>query len=302
MDSIWIYATLILLIILLVMIIYYIYYRINIKSITRQLEEILSIPDTNQLLTIEAPQRDAVKLANTLNDLIRSTRMSRIEIDRLNMAFRQSITDISHDLRTPLTTASGYIQMLQSGATEEESKQYLGIILERQNMVQLLLNQLFEYVRIQSGEITYQNEPVDARKIFVDTLTMYYDDFNRKCQEPRVNMPDSPCMICGDEQGLKRIFSNILFNALTHGGGDYCFEIKASDNYTFTFLNNSEPMSGDDLDNIFQRSYTLDQSRNRKTTGLGLAIAKEITKKLGGEIEASYNNGRFSISVTFPKV
>ena len=301
MDSIWMYMTFILLIIILVVVVYHVYYRLNIRSITRQLYELLSIPDTNQFLTIEAPQRDAINLAKALNKLIKSTRKSRIEIDTLNRAFRQSITNISHDLRTPLTTASGYIQMLQAGVTEEESKQYLKIILERQNMVQMLLNQLFEYVRIQSGEILYEHVPVDAKRIFVDTLTTYYDDFNRKAQEPQVNLPDYPCIVLGDTQGLKRIFSNILFNALTHGAGGYCFEIRDTECYSFIFSNNSEPMTGDDLDNIFERSYTLDNPRNRKTTGLGLAIAKEITRKLGGDIEAFYNNGRFTISITLPK-
>ncbi|MDS0525161.1 sensor histidine kinase [Clostridium sp. SHJSY1] len=101
---------------------------------------------------------------------------------------------------------------------------------------------------------------------------------------------------------MKRIFSNIIFNAIIHGKGEYCFGIKESNGYIFTFSNVSEPMTRDDLDNIFERFYTKDQSRNKKTTGLGLAIAKEITKQLNGKIKAFYNNGRFLITVSFPKV
>ncbi|WP_243105943.1 sensor histidine kinase [Clostridium fermenticellae] len=263
----------------------------------------MNLKDTNQLLTVVAKQRDITNLVNQLNKLIRDIRLSRIHIKRLNKNFRQSITNISHDLRTPLTTASGYVQMLQTSVTEEEYKEYLAIILERQNMVKILLEQLFEYVRIESGEITYEHVPIDAKKVLVDTLTMYYDDFYKKGQEPTVHLPEKPCIIQGDEQAVKRIFSNILFNAIVHGNGGYWFEIHEADSsYIFTFSNLSEPMARDDLDYIFERSYTKDKSRNKKTTGLGLTIAKEITGRLNGTIEAFYNNGKFSIYISFPKV
>jgi signal transduction histidine kinase len=191
--------------------------------------------------------------------------------------------------------------MLQAGVTAEEGQEYLAIISERQNMVKQLLEQLFEYVRIESGDIIYEHVPVDAKKIFVETLAMYYDDFNKKGQEPIIHLPEKSCMVQGDEQGVKRIFSNILFNAIIHGKGKYNFEIHESDGYIFTFSNISEPMTKDDLDNIFERFYTKDQSRNKKTTGLGLAIAKEITRRLDGKIEAHYLNGIFSVSVLLPK-
>ncbi|MEG2985692.1 MAG: HAMP domain-containing sensor histidine kinase [Peptostreptococcaceae bacterium] len=301
MENIWMIATFILLITLIIFVFYHMYYRMNIKYITKQLEKIINIKDTNQLLTVLVRQKDITSLVNMLNNQLNEHRLSRIKIKKLNKNFRDSITNISHDLRTPLTTAGGYVQMLQSDVTEEERQEYLAIVLERQNTVKKLLEQLFEYVRIESGEIVYEGVPIDAKSVFIDILAMYYDDFFRKGQEPTVLFPNKPCIIKGDEQGLKRIFSNILFNAITHGDGDYRFEIKESDNYTFVFSNLSEPMSKDDLNYIFNRFYTKDKSRNKKTTGLGLSIAKEIVKQLDGKIDAYYGNGRFSISVSFPK-
>ena len=169
-------------------------------------------------------------------------------------------------------------------------------------MVKMLLEQLFEYVRIESGEITYEHEKIDAKRIFVETLAAYYDDLNNKGEEPIVITPEKPCIVLGDEKGVRRIFSNILYNASIHGSGNFYFEIKESDKYTFLFSNDSEPMTNEDLDNIFERFYTKDKSRNKKTTGLGLTIAKQITKQLNGDIEAYYNNGRFSIEVSFLKI
>lgn len=301
MENIWIIATFILLIILIIFIFYHMYYRMNIKHVTKQLEEIINIKDTNQLLTVLARQKDILTLVNILNNHLNENRHSMIQIKRLNKNFRDSITNISHDLRTPLTTAGGYVQMLQGDVTKEERQEYLSIVLERQNTVKKLLEQLFEYVRIESGEIVYESVKVDAKAIFIDVLAMYYNDFFEKGLEPTVIIPSKPCIINGDEQGLKRIFSNILFNAITHGSGDYHFEIEESDEYIFKFSNRSEYMEEEDLNYIFDRFYTKDKSRNKKTTGLGLSIAKEIVKQLDGKINAYYNDGIFLITVSFPR-
>lgn len=302
MKNIWIITTFLLLSALIILTFYHMYYRMNIKHITKQLEEIIDIKDTNQLLTILARQKDITNLVNMLNNQLTENRISKIQIKRLNKNFRDSITNISHDLRTPLTTAGGYVQMLQSSdVTEDEKQEYLAIVLERQNTVKKLLEQLFEYVRIESGEIVYEPVPIDAKSVFLDVLTMYYDDFFKMKQEPTIIFPDTPCIINGDEQGLKRIFSNIIFNSITHGSGDFNFEIKEINGYSFTFSNISEPMTKDDLNCVFDRSYTKDKSRNKKTTGLGLSIAKEIVNQLDGKINAYYHNDRFSIVVSFPK-
>ncbi|MDY5910670.1 MAG: HAMP domain-containing sensor histidine kinase [Inconstantimicrobium porci] len=302
MKDIWMVVSILLFILLVIMVVYHIYYRINIRNITSQLDDIIGA-DTNQLLTIAANQKDITKLVNKLNNLIKSVRLSIIDVKRINRNFRESITNISHDVRTPLTTLGGYVQMLQDeDVTEEEKNEYIDIIAERENMVKMLLEQLFEYVRIESGEITYEHEKIDAKRAFVETLAVYYDDFNNKGEEPIVITPERPCIVLGDEKGIRRIFSNILYNASIHGCGRFTFEVKESDKYTFIFSNDSEPMTNEDLDNIFERFYTKDKSRNKKTTGLGLTIAKQITKQLNGDIEAYYNNGRFSIEVSFLKI
>lgn len=302
MGNIWIFTTFFLMFLLCILSIYHLYYRMNINNIIKQLKEIMSMSDTNQIITVRANQENIIKLVNILNELIKDIRLSRIGIKKLTMKFRKSITNIAHDLRTPLTTASGYVQILQTDVTEEEKQEYLKIILERQNMVKILLEQLFEYVRIESGEITYEQIFIDAKKIFIDTLAIYYDEFDKKGENPIVHLLENQCIILGDEQGIKRIFSNILFNAIIHGKGGYYFKIEEQENYIFTFSNISDPITEDELDKIFDRFYTQDQSRNKKTTGLGLAIAKEITVRLNGNIEAFYNNGIFSIIISFPKV
>lgn len=302
MGGIWVIINFIVLLLFIIFIIYHIYYVINIRYITKQLKEIIEVEETNEILTVAAKQKDITNLVDILNNMIVGTRKSNIKIKNITRQFRESIINISHDLRTPLTTASGYVQMLQTDISEEERKEYLKIVLERQNMVKILLEQLFEYVRIEAGEITYKLEYIDAKKIFIDTLAMYYDDFNAKGERPVINMLNKPCIILGDEKGLQRIFSNILFNAVIHGMGNYTFEIKESnEKYLFIFSNSSEFINIEDINRIFERFYTRDKSRSNKTTGLGLCIAKEITNHLKGEIDAFYEDRIFSIVVKFSK-
>lgn len=302
MEHIWMIVALVLALMFLTVSIYLIYYRMNIKHISKQLEEMLELECTNQLITAVAAQKDMVHLINNINQMILKTRQSYIKLKRMNWNFREGITNISHDLRTPLTTAGGYVQMLQSDVSPEEQEKYLEIVMERQNMVKALLEQLFEYVRLESDEMKYEIVPMDAKAVFTDILAMYYDDFYQKGQEPSVIMPDGPCFIQGDPQGVKRIFSNILFNAINHGVGCYEFEIREQEEwFLFSFSNLSEPMSNEDLERIFERFYTKDSNSKVKTSGLGLAIAKEITSRLDGKIKGFYVNGKFTISVWLKK-
>lgn len=137
--------------------------------------------------------------------------------------------------------------------------------------------------------------------MFVDVLTIYYDDFSRRDEEPKVELPDESVWIMGDERGFKRIFSNIIFNALIHGAGNYHFSISPKENgYEFVFGNASEPLTLEELECLFDRFYIKDVSRNSKTTGLGLSIAKEITQRFGGKIHAEYQNGQLSICIWYP--
>lgn len=276
-------------------------YRRNVRSILRQLQEIKEI-ETNQLVYIEGSNREIAALINEINAVILGKRESVIKTYRLNRRFRQSITNLSHDLRTPLTTAGGYIEMLREDISAEEKLEYIHIISERQEMVRMLLEQLFEYARLESGEITYETEKTDVKKVFIDVLTMYYDDFSKREEEPQVKVPDEKVWVMGDEKGFKRIFSNIIFNALVHGAGDYHFSIAPKDNgYEFVFRNASEPLTLEELDYLFDRFYVKDVSRNSKTTGLGLSIAKEITQRFQGRICAKYQNGHLAICIWFPK-
>ena len=241
------------------------------------------------------------RLIESINTLLETHRQFEIRMTQANRSFKNSITSISHDLRTPLTSASGYIQMLQDFDLPEETRaEYLEIVQQRIQAVRKLLDQLFEFARIEADELVLAEEPVNLGNVLRDTLALFYNDFCSQDSEPEIQIPDDPFIVTGDADAFKRIFSNILSNALTHGEGHFSIKAVLADcAVNITFENSTHSIIPDDLPCIFDRFYTTDVSRSRKTTGLGLSIAKRLATRMGGSISASLDNDVFGIHLQF---
>lgn len=282
--------------------VYLCYYKRNLRNLRTKLEFILR-NDTNQLLSSELNHKDMVELINLINENIVENKKNIQMVNRTNRRFRESISNISHDLRTPLTLAGGYIQMLSNSTlSEEKKKEYYHIVDERIQMVRKLLDQLFEYARIESGELLLEQDKVNLTQVLYECLALYYEDYKRKNVTPLVEVRDKPYYILGDKEALTRIFSNIIVNSLVHGEDQYEIKMKETkESYHLTFSNFTSTIEVNDMEYIFERFYTSDKSRNKKTTGLGLSIAKHLTKKMGGQIDAVYQKGKFEINLSFPK-
>ena len=213
------------------------------------------------------------------------------------------ITSLSHDLRTPLATANGYIQLLQEQDLTGDQKEYVMIAGERISAVKLLLDQLFEFARIEADELKLNCRNTDIHSVLRDVVASYYGDFEQKKCVPHIVIPNSPAIIWGDPDALTRIFSNVVYNALVHGDGNYQITAALEEAQTvITVKNASSSIQQEDIPHLFDRFYTTDQSRTKKTTGLGLAIAQRLVTRMGGQISASLQNGIFAIQIVFPIV
>lgn len=275
-------------------------YRKQINHIKEQIL-FLQAEESNYMLTSVCHVGETVELINVLNDLIEDFRLKHRRLRKANQSYRESITSISHDIRTPLTSVKGYVQMQKNADIPQERKaEYLRIVERRLIELGDILNQLFEYARLEAGEIQLNAQRINAGNLFAEIISMFYEDFASKGLEPQVEIPREAMFILADKHAISRILENLIKNALVHGEGKYCFSLTSREGYAvITIANETERIEEKDLQQIFERFYTTDQSRNRRTTGLGLAIAKEFTEQMGGSIEAFLREGYFMVEVRF---
>lgn len=279
-----------------------IYQRKLVQKVKKQIDFLID-RDTQTEIMVEKTDGTIQDLAASINHLLKKYRSMGQEIERSDTLFRDTITSLSHDLRTPLATANGYIQLLQEQDLTGEQKEYVTIAGERISAVKLLLDQLFEFARIEADELKLNCRNTDIHSVLRDVVASYYGDFEQKKCVPYIVIPNPPAIIWGDPNALTRIFSNVVYNALVHGEGNYQITAAIEEAQTvITIKNASSSIQQEDIPHLFDRFYTTDQSRTKKTTGLGLAIAQRLVTRMGGQIVASLQNGIFAIQVVFPIV
>lgn len=272
--------------------------RMEINSIAGQLNE-LKRRNTNSVIRSE--NGTANRLITEINALLKEMREMKISYHQKNHALEQMMTNISHDLRTPLTSAMGYIDLIQHSAlSEEEKSRELAIIEKRLMLLEELINSFFELSQIVSRGKEPEKTELNLVSVLEEAIVHYYDDY---CDQGRTivfQCSERKLMLLSNQSMLLRIFDNLIGNALKHGRGDLTIAVNTDGQLRITFTN--ELRSGDiDLEHIFDEFYTTDISRTKGNTGLGLAIARQFTELLGGEIRASRNGDLFILTVGFPR-
>jgi len=262
----------------------------DIQSLSRQLEQI-KLSDTNARLTTATSDRDIAELCNSMNAVLDKRREAVIEAQTRNAEFKRAITNISHDLRTPLTSAIGYLQMAREGG----SSQHLEIVEERLKSLTALMNSLFEYAKIIEGQTELNMENVSLCDILRDVVAQLYGDFTAKGFEVSVDIPDEPVFAVCDRSAATRVTQNLVKNALEHG----CewFSVSVSD-VEIVFRNCVREIADLDTKQIFERFYTADLSRTSGNAGLGLAIAKELAEAMGWGITAMKEGDVLAVRVS----
>ncbi len=278
-------------------VIYLLLQRLEIKNITAQLKE-LKEKDTNSQLHTNGGTKSCIGLVNEINDLLRQTASIRIDCERKNHELEQMMTNISHDLRTPLTSAMGYLNIiLSSDISEEEKEREITVIAKRLVRLEELINSFFEFSRIISNGRPPEMCTVNLNSILERSIVHYYDDYCAAGREIIFSCGERRVQIFSNENMLLRIFDNLISNALKHGHGDLSVTLKTDGKISVVFENQADAAENIDTSRIFEEYYTMDISRTKGNTGLGLAIARQFTLMLGGNIFASCSEGRFMITV-----
>ena len=273
--------------------------RQEIKSVSRQIKEIKS-KDTNELIHTSGGNKTGEELINEINSLLYEIRDRKINYQRKNHALEQMMTNISHDLRTPLTSAMGYIGIIKnSDLPQEEKDREIEIIEKRLIRLEELINSFFEFSKIISSDKIPEKSELNLVSVLEESIIHYYDDYSGQGREIILNSGNPRIKILSNRNMLMRIFDNLIGNALKHGTGNLTITVIQSDTIQLRFEN--ELIDSEiDTDRIFEEFYTTDISRTKGNTGLGLAIAKQFTEMLGGKISAAHEGIIFDLDLEFP--
>lgn len=261
------------------------------REIQRQIKEITA-EETNSLISVSSADRDVRSLASCLNDELKTVNALRHKYLQGDVEIKKAVTNISHDLRTPLTCISGYLDLLKKEEKSERAGQYLKIIENRTDAMKTLTGELFRFSLVTSAETLPDMAETDICALIEESLAANYTLLMDNGIEPAVTMPRSLIKVT-DRSMLLRIFSNIISNAAKYSDGDLA--VSADESGTVRFSNAAAGLSKVQAARLFDRFYTVTDAR--QSTGLGLSIAKELTKKIGGEISAEYENGVLTVVV-----
>lgn len=253
------------------------------------------ITETNTLIDISSRDRHMRRLAADVNVQLRRLRSERLRYQQGNLEIAETITNISHDLRTPLTAIYGYLDLMKKTENPEDAARYLRIIENRMDALKQLTEELFCYFAVSSSisETTY--ETVILNSALEEILSAYYASLKKSQITPKVSLPEEKITRLLNKNALSRIFANIISNAIKYSDGD--LEITLSENGEISFSNHASKLNELQVMRLFDRFYTVESAS--KSTGLGLSIAKELTEQMNGTIRAEYHNHVLCISLYF---
>lgn len=272
-------------------------YRRQVRGLAQQLKDLE--PGSNQRLTCSVRDRNILSLCRLVNTYIDSQQKLVLQAREAEEELKYTIASVSHDIRTPLTGASGYMQMAEKTEDPDKRKEYCRIVRGRLKDLEQLLDQLFLYTKLTSQEISLQMEPVSLFPLVCEVLTGFYGKFQEQNREPSLDFQEEAIQIQGDGSQLKRVLGNLVSNSLSYGLGTLFIFQKGT---TLTFSNKVKDPGSIDPDQMFVRFYRGDPSRNASKSshaGLGLSIARELTQAMGGKIEARLHEDILEIVLTF---
>ena len=264
----------------------------SLKEIEISLEQILK-EDTNNLISISTSDKDIRKIAQILNKNLQDLRKQKLQYQNGNQELKRTITNISHDIRTPLTGIIGYMDLIKEEADEHKKQKYLEIIERKANDLALLTDQLFNYSKTMDTPTHIKKETHCINEIIEETLVSFYSIFKANNIVPEIDICKEKIYRNIDKNTMTRVFENILSNVSKYSDGN--FKVKLEDNGKITFSNKAESLDATTVQKIFDRYFTVENAK--KSTGIGLSIAKQLIELNGGKILAKYQNGDLIIEI-----
>lgn len=253
------------------------------------------ITDSNTLIDISSSDKYMRHLAAEINIQLRQLQAERRKFQKGDLELKNAITNISHDLRTPLTAIYGYLDLLEQEEKSETVNRYIAVIRNRTEMLKQLTEELFRYSVILASEEDLNLESVVINNVLEESISSFYTILKEKKIFPKITIPQKKVIRNLDRSALSRILTNLLNNAVKYSDGD--LEITLSENGAIYFMNHASNLTEIEVGKLFDRFYTVNNARN--STGLGLSISKALAEKMNGTISAKYNHEVLTICIVF---
>ena len=264
----------------------------SVKEITAAMPDIIK-KDTNSLIGISIRDKNMRELAECLNKQLKEVREQQLRYELGNNELKSAITNISHDLRTPLTAICGYLDMFSKTDDTEKQQRYLDIMKERADIMKQLTEELFRYSVIVTNETEMDRENVYVNQLLAESISSFYPALKKRGIEPKIELMEQRVERFVNKAALSRVFSNLLNNAVKYSDGD--LDISLSHTGDITFSNTAKELSAVEVEQLFDRFYTVEAAHH--STGLGLSIARTLAERMGGTITAEYSGERLTITL-----
>lgn len=278
--------------------IFYFLSRKEIDNITAQLSEI-NRTVTNSKILLSSSDKQMKRIALEINKTLEAKQNIESKYKKMDMELRQAIANMSHDLRTPLTSIMGYMQLMEdTNLSFEERNQYINIIKNRTKSLQILISSFYDLSRLEAKEYKFELKSLNLSNILCEIIASFYNDFLNKGIEPNIDIDEKVLPIISDENSARRVFSNLIQNILRYGNNFVSISLKQYENFIITkFTNDAQNLKEEDVSHLFERFFTSDRTRSGQSTGLGLAITKELVEQMGHTIYSEFCDGNISIII-----
>lgn len=269
----------------------------DIDEVCRQFQARLS-EDTNNSIYLSTRDPHTRELAAVIARQLRQLREQRLRYLHGDRELKEAVTNISHDLRTPLTAICGYLTLLEREEKTAETARYLDCIAGRVQAMRQLTEELFRYSVILSAEQELQLEDVDLGGALEESLAGFYAAMTERGMEPVIRTPERRVVRRLDRAALARVLGNILSNALKYSDGDLC--ICLSEAGELCFSNRAAALEETQVGRLFDRFFSVETAKGG-ATGLGLSIARSLVERMGGSLAARYRDEILYITLCFPE-
>ncbi|MFB9752538.1 sensor histidine kinase [Paenibacillus hodogayensis] len=247
------------------------------------------------------------ELAANLNKMSEQLKTSIEDERRAERTKSELITNVSHDLRTPLTSITGYLGLIEQDRyrDEVELRQYVHVAYEKSKRLHALIDDLFEYTRLSGSGLTLRKSSLDLVELLGQLTAQFQYEMRQAGMEIRLSFPPHKVMLQADGDKLARVLDNLLGNAVNYGKDGVYIDVNVKltdDGAVVEIINYGSPIPPQDLPHIFDRFYRVEKSRSESTggSGLGLAIAKQIIELHGGAIRAESDRSRTVFEIRLP--